>query len=124
MTLQMLGLVCDAVGVVILGWTASTRGPRQIAAQGGTHWNENKELIRALVKDTVDTATASVLLLVGFVIQIGGEAGIDASATIMRVGYGALGTSLALYYIFLRKVFAQILEKRTLRYIDKRRELK
>ena len=63
MTVQILGLFYDAVGIVILAWPAVNRGAaEQIAKQCGTHRGENTALIAAFTRDRIDTATGSFLL--------------------------------------------------------------
>ena len=53
LTLQVASLAYDIAGVGILAWAAVFRGPREIAEQGGTHWNENKPLMNAFAENKI-----------------------------------------------------------------------
>lgn len=122
LTLQVASLAYDIAGVGILAWAAVFRGAREIAEQGGTHWNENKPLMNALAENKIDTAAGSVMLLVGFIGQAVASAGVDTGPVLTGGLYVALGGAIVLYATWIRKTATCALMKRALNARKTRRE--
>lgn len=68
-SLQLVGLIYDAVGAAIIGLPAFRRMAKEVAALSGTHWDANPHAVRLLSEARVDTVTGLVLLLLGFCLQ-------------------------------------------------------
>ena len=122
LTLQVASLAYDIAGVGILAWAAVFRGAREIAEQGGTHWNENKPLMKALAENKTDTAAGSVMLLVGFIGQAIASAGIESGPVLTGGLYVALVGALVLYATWIRKRATNALMNRALDAIETRRK--
>ena len=90
LTLQVASLAYDIAGVGILAWAAVFRGAREIAEQGGTHWNENKPFMTALAENKTDTAAGSIMLLFGFMGQAVASVGVDIAPVLASSLYVAL----------------------------------
>lgn len=109
MTLQIIGLIYDAAGISILGIPAAFKVVDELTAQVGTKWNYNRAFLKALTLARIDTTVGSLILLVGFSIQI---ASLMGHATIHFGSYlliGILFLFLVLYFICLRTYFTKIL---------------
>ena len=68
--MQAIGLMFDAIGILILGVPAIFRVIPEIKAQSGTYFDYNKSLAEALSAARVDLSIGSVALLLGFLFQL------------------------------------------------------
>ena len=124
MNLQIVGLVYDAVGIFILGISAAFTIVDELSAQVGTKWDYNLALLKAFSFARIDTIVGSLILLVGFFIQI---ASLMGYATIHSGSYlliGLLFLFFVLYFFSLRTYFSNILidkvkHKKQLEFRDK-----
>ena len=108
---QIIGLLYDAVGILILGVPAVFRMSQEVQAQSGTYYNYNVHLAKALATSRVDISIGSVVLLIGFVSQLFGNLGyVYIPSYGWCLGIGAVGF-LLVYFIFLRGRFADALLK-------------
>lgn len=100
--LQIIGLIFDAAGIVVLVAPALIGMVGQIAAQSGTYWGYNKRAIPILSSSHVDTAVGAPLLLLGFLMQIAGLFGFGVSLAVSVGLCVLLALVLALYWMCLR----------------------
>jgi hypothetical protein len=95
---QAIGLMYDAVGILVLGVPAFFRAVPEIQAQSGTYYNYNKALAESLSMARVDLTMGSVVLIVGFILQL-----VDALGYFGYSYFG--GCLLAFIFIFLLLYF-------------------
>lgn len=69
MDLQLVGLLFDLAGILVLGLPPLVRFVDEIAGQSGTHWGYNPKAVRILSAARVDLAAGSILLALGFGMQ-------------------------------------------------------
>ena len=100
--LQIIGLFYDAAGVVTLGVSSLFSMITQIKTQTGTYWNYNPELAKAFSYARIDTATGSLLLLIGFSIQITSLLDYRATHLGSYLSFGGLAFFFVCYWAFLR----------------------
>ena len=100
MNLQIAGLIFDATGIMILGLPALVRPVKQISEQAGTYWDGNLHLAMALAFSRVDTGTGSVLLIIGFPLQIISLNDVKSSLAIVVMLYGFFGYFSACLLLF------------------------
>lgn len=67
--INLLGLVFDIFGAILLGRAVVFNSTAKIAQQVATAWNYNKRLIPAVVEQRIDGVLGLVLLIAGFVLQ-------------------------------------------------------
>lgn len=72
---QVIGLIFDGVGILILGVPAVFRVIAEIKAQSGTYFSYNKYLAESLSIARVDLTIGSIALLAGFAFQLAGTIG-------------------------------------------------
>lgn len=113
--LQMIGLMYDATGILVLGVPAVFRMVDEIASQSGTYFDYNVHLVHALAKARVDTTVGSILLLFGFVIQalsLGYDTTHIFRPFFPRILCIFLATWILLYFSYLRDRFSNLLTTR------------
>ena len=101
---QVIGLVYDAVGILILGVPAFFRAVPEIKAQSGTYWNYNKALAESLSMARVDLTTGSVALIVGFILQLVG--------TLDYVAYSYFGVCLSVFIVAFLLLYFPVIRPR------------
>lgn len=67
--LNMLGLLYDGVGVIVLGFPSLMESPKDTHRETATHWDANEYMTLRLVRTKFDTFAGSVFLFAGFVLQ-------------------------------------------------------
>ena len=112
MNLQIAGLIFDATGIMILGLPSLVRPVKQISEQAGTYWDGNLHLAMALASSRVDTATGSVLLLIGFLLQVVSLNNVEASLVVVVMLYGSLAVALLVYCFSLREKWSKMIGNR------------
>ena len=88
--LNLLGLLYDGCGVVILGIPAFLKAKKELFAEAGSYFDYNKPQLRNSIAFRTDTAMASVMLLIGFLLQA------ISSAQLAIHEYGIVALWLAL----------------------------
>lgn len=95
---QAIGLIYDAVGILILGVPAFFRAVPEIKAQSGTYYNYNKALAESLSTARVDLTIGSIVLIVGFFLQL--------ADTLGYFGFSYFGVCLSVFiFVFLLSYF-------------------
>ena len=122
MNLQIVGLLYDALGILVLGVPALHRMVEQVGVQCESYWDYNQKAISILSFARVDTTAGSILLLTGFVFQFLSLLGVEPSLAVMVLLVGALVVVLTLYYAWLRKALSVKLEARVTGWLDKNNE--
>ena len=101
---QVIGLVYDAVGILILGGPAFFRAVPEIKAQSGTYFNYNEALAESLSMARVDLTTGSVALIVGFILQLVGTCGYFA--------YSYFGVCLSVFIVAFLLLYFPVIRPR------------
>lgn len=103
MDLQVMGLVFDLAGILVLGLPPLVRVVDEIAGQSGSHWDHNPKTVQILSAARVDLAAGSSLLAVGFGMQAAAICGFSVpsavAASLVLLGLPAIGL---LYFCWLR----------------------
>lgn len=68
--LNVLGLIYDGVGVTVLGIPSLLESAKNTHRESATYWDGNKPLMQRLIRAKFDTSAGSILLIVGFVLQL------------------------------------------------------
>ena len=120
--LQIVGLLYDAFGIIVLGVPALRRMVEQVGVQCESYWDYNKNAIPILSFARVDTTAGSILLLTGFVFQFLSLLGFEPPLAVVVLLVGALVVVLILYYAWLRKTLSGKLEARVTGWLDENKE--
>ncbi len=107
MNLQVIGLGYDLAGIVVLGGFAIFRMVNEVAAQSGTYWDYNPELMKALSYARIDTTTGTVFLVMGFSLQIASLIGVTTNQWGICLLMGGLVLAVLLYLVWLRRVLSK-----------------
>lgn len=95
------GLIFDAIGVSLLGYAFFMKSKEAIIQEAGTYWNSNPYVLRSIVATKFDGIFGSALLLIGFIYQALGYAGVQLSELAVA-SYIALTISILGYFSFIR----------------------
>ena len=121
--LQVVGLMFDLAGILVLGLPPLVRVVDEIAGQSGTHWDYNPNAIRILSAARVDLAAGSVLLALGFVMQAAAIWGFSVSSVAVLMMFLGLPTLGLLYFCWLRSfVSAAVVARVMVRFDQQQRE--
>lgn len=110
--LQSIGLLYDVFGILILGIPIVFRSADRIHEQAGTYWDLSSPVVKSLSSQTWDTFIGSVLLFLGFVFQLAGTFGYRAPTNCGLTLVCLLAFTVALYWIWLRRVLVKSLTSR------------
>ncbi len=97
--LNSVGLVFDGVGVVILGFAFFTRSVKAMAVESGTFYDGNDALIKSLIESRTDGIAGTLVLLLGFVLQLLSAIGVECVVAAKVLLVSLVG--LMLIYCFL-----------------------
>ena len=115
---QVIGLLYDAAGILILGVPAVFRMSQEIQAQAGTYFDYNVHLAAALASSRIDLTVGSLVLLVGFFMQLAGNLGYVYYVSVgWSLGIGCLAF-VAIYFVFFRRWLSNALLKRVRAALD------
>jgi hypothetical protein len=103
--LNLVGLVYDITGAVLLGLAVVFNSKKKMAQQVMTAWNYNKHLIPAVVEQRIDGVAGLFLLVLGFCIQ--GVSDFYAGTYSLFIGGLVLLAIMAAIYIFARAKLVQ-----------------
>lgn len=118
-----LGLLFDIGGVIFLGRALFFNRVTLIAAQGGTYWDFNPHLIRALAEQRVDALFGLPALCIGFAFQFVGTW--DSNPDIFWTGFGGTALLVGLIsYFAMRRVLAERLSEMVVASIKANKESK
>jgi hypothetical protein len=93
------GLIFDASGVVLLGFSFFFKTTESMIQESGTTWDS--EAYKTVAASKCDGIFGTVLLLLGFVFQAIGNVGFESKPAVVG-SYGVLVVFLAAYFFFLR----------------------
>ena len=116
--LQIIGLIYDAAGIAVLGIPAVFRMVDEIAAQSGTYWDANPHLAKALSTARIDTTVGSMLLLLGFGIQVVALCDFVAPPLLPAIVLVVLAAFIVLYWCNLRRYWSTVLTNRVKRRLE------
>ena len=110
--LQTVGLIYDVAGILILGIPVMFRSVDRIYAQSGTYWDYSLPVAKALSGTTLDTFFGSILLTLGFALQIAAQLGFMTTPITGVSLLGLLLLSVSAYWIRLRTALTKRLVDR------------
>jgi hypothetical protein len=112
--LQVIGLLYDAVGIVILGVPAVFRMVQEVQAQSQTRWDYNADTAKALATSRVDISVGSIALLLGFVFQLLSTVGLSVRTEVGIALIAVLIVFASAYLMWLRGKLASLLLNRVI----------
>lgn len=104
--LNQLGLIYDAAGAVMLGWSVVSGNATKMAQMASTAWGYNKHIIPEVVAQKYDGIVGLALLVVGFGLQ-GWSGWYDPQGRVMEVGLGFLLLVLVVYVVGRKTLIAR-----------------
>jgi len=99
------GLILDASGVVLLGFSFFLKNAKSMIEESGTTWDSTA--YRAVAFGKTDGISGTALLFLGFLYQFLGYVGIS-STLIVAASYAALAVFMVLYVVWLRAYISMI----------------
>ena len=100
--LQFIGLIYDAVGILVLGIPFVTKSLDTVLEEAGTSWDYSPPIARSQVLQRLDTRIGTALLVVGFLLQAGAQichqVPFSVGATLLLL----LVLTISIYYAALR----------------------
>ena len=105
--LGTVGLIYDGLGIVVLGYAFFSKTIKEMMVESGTYYNGNNALLQSLIHTRTDGVTGTVLLLIGFLLQLFGSLGIRCAWLGETLVFILAAISFA-YALFLRKKIISI----------------
>lgn len=97
-----IALLYDGLGVAVLGFAFFSKSIKEMMVESGTYYGGNDALLQSLVHTRTDGVTGTVLLLIGFFLQLFGSFGI-LFEFLGETLFVVLIVFFLSYVIFLRK---------------------
>ena len=105
--LQFIGLLYDAVGILVLGIPLATKGLDTMLKEAGTYWDSNIPVARSLILQRMDSGVGTVLLGIGFLLQ--------ASAQIVHQAPPGVGMPLLTVLILAIPTYYGVVRRKLLK---------
>jgi hypothetical protein len=85
LTFSAVGLAYDGVGVTILGLASLLERPRDTLKQSQNYWEGNDPLLQRLVTSKYDITAGSIMLLIGFLLQLVASLKVETNTTLLMI---------------------------------------
>lgn len=102
--MQIVGLIVDVLGVLMIFVAAILKIEKQIAAETLPHFDSSGKLANALAAIRIDIAAGSLFMIVGFVIQAVGSQGFVFIGEWGALSLTATILLAVIYLLVLRKI--------------------
>lgn len=101
--LNVIGLVYDGLGVAILGIPSLVESAEDTHRESGTYWDSNEPLMQRLVRAKFDTSAGSVVLVLGFIMQLLATLGVGGTPLIVALLWALIVVLPLSYFFFWRR---------------------
>lgn len=106
LTFTSVGLTYDLAGVIVLGMAFFRKGRSTILAESESRYDYNSDILKSLIISRIDGILGSILLMMGFFLQLLGYLGFNSMWSVV-VAYGWLLLGFTAYSYRLREILVR-----------------